>query len=289
MRSNANVVAHISRKKLEVEEPSIQENSATALVKLTGLAIICLNQQAKRCEIGAIRDNKHQLTIEVRQPGGATVALYKNLPPQDVRVEIKTKDAPVAGYQVYQKGTFNRQAANDPNDFRWLVDMQSLHGSILGVTSGKRRHPLTKIYIDSGLLYTHKLDHHLVFEKVTKPANSLASSPQPYGRVAKTMGAQIDGAEVSITVQIGTNPPQTHVLPRIPNHPAQIEIKNIDYNLGATTSDMPDYYRYLASPNGTQVELRRSGGQTPIIGGKGLNQENFCHPVVFPLPSIDQL
>ncbi|HKR11664.1 MAG TPA: hypothetical protein VJT15_06390 [Pyrinomonadaceae bacterium] len=286
MRSKASLAAHMNRRILEAQETTIQENSATALVRLTGLAIICLNQQGGRCEIGVIRDTKHQLTIDVRQAGG-TIASYKNLPKHDVRVEIKAQGAPVAGYQVYQQGAFDRQAANDPKDFRWLVDMQSLHGGILGATSGKGCHPLTKIYIDSGLLYTHELDQNLFFNKFTKTGNIVTSSSQPYGKVAKTMGVQIDGSQVGLSVQIGANPPQTHVLQSISNQPSIIDIKNIDYSSGATYSDMADYYMYVASP-GNQVELV-PGPKPGLIAGKVVNQENFCHPVVFPLPSIDQL
>lgn len=305
---------------------AFEESSATALVRLTGLAIICLNGAAQRCEVGIIRDSKHQLTIKILKPFNQAgtnivqyqeVASYQQLPKEDVRVEIKAQGAPVAGYQTYENGNFNRLGSNDPNDpndFRWLVDMQALHGNTLSKTVQKR-YPLSNVYLHNALLYTHQLDQQLFFDKVTKDANGIASSPQPFGKVAKTMGAQINGAEVSLTIQIGADPPQTHVLPRIPNLQYIIEIKNIDYNLGAAYSDMPDYYKYIASPSGNQVELRpgkegvnpgvfnasprsiqsarirqgAEGAKPGVVAEKPVNQVDFCHPVVFPLPSIDLL
>ena len=276
----------------------IQESSATALVRLTGLAIICLNQKTKRCEIGLLRDNKHELTIKVLQPGyedGSNdivryheVVSYNQLPKENVRVSITTEGAPVAGYSVYQNGTFDRVSSTDLNDFRWLVDMQSLHKNTLGVID-QERYPLSKVYLDSGLLYTHQLDQQLEFDQVTKDANGVEGARQFFGRVAKTLGAHIEGAQVSLMVQIGADK-QTTLLPRVPNLPSIIEIKNINYDLTAAYSDMPDYYKYMASPLGNQIELKPAQPK-PTKGalGRPANQEDFCHPVVFPLGSIDKL
>jgi hypothetical protein len=53
---------------------------------------------------------------------------------------------------------------------------------------------------------------------------------------------------------------------------------------------MPDYYRYVASPSGNQVELTPVQNKKPgAIVARSVNQEDFCHPVVIPLESIDHL
>lgn len=306
----------IIRRRMEFDE-----SSATALVRLTGLAFICLNGAAQRCEIGLIRDDRHQLSIKILKPlsGGQyqEIASYQHQQlPENMSLEIKAQGAPIGGCQTYEQGGFNRLGANDLNDlndFRWLVDMQGLHGSTLSPTINKRRDPVSKVYLHSALLYTHELDKQLFFDQVTTYANGVTSSPQPFGRVAKTMGAQINGTEVSLTIQIG-NQTMNHSLPRISN-PYVIEIKNIDYNLAPPYSDMPDYYKYIACPSGRQVELKpgkeganpgvltagpriiqsalrrqgAEGAKSGVVAGKAVNQENFCHPVVFPLPSLDAL
>jgi hypothetical protein len=46
---------------------SLNESSATALVRFTGLGIVCFNEDKQRGEIGAIRDTKHKLTIKLQR------------------------------------------------------------------------------------------------------------------------------------------------------------------------------------------------------------------------------
>lgn len=276
----------------------VQESSATALVRFTGLGIICLNSRDQRGEIGIIRDQKHDLSIKIQRPvyqDGAEsdiivyrdVASYEQLPNDDVRIEIRAAGAPIAGYEVYQNGDFDRLGAADVNDFRWLVSMDSLHdGSALSPASHEA-YPLTKVYISNGLFYTHKLDQNLFFEKVEKDESGVESQRETFGNVAETLGVKLEGNEVTVTIRIGEQE-TSHSLPRVDGLPFRIELKNMDYDANAVSSDMPDYYKYLASSNGKQFELHPLSEDDNAQGG-AVNQEDFCHPVIFPFVSIDEL
>lgn len=276
---------------------SIKESSATALVRFTGLGIICFNKDLQRGEIAAIRDNKHSLTIKIQQPiyqdGGENdlilyrdIATYQKLPEEDVQIEIKALSEPaIEGYEIYQSGDFDRLNSSDPNDFRWIVNMNALHSDAPLSPTGERRYPITKIYIGNGLFYTHKLDTNLFFEKVETDASGTATQRDAFGNVAETIGVKIEGAEVSFTIRIGDQE-ETTSLKRVEGLPFRIEIKNMDYSENAVYSDMVDYYGYLSSPNGNHFDL------TPIIedaGGGAINQKQFCHPIETDLSSIDQL
>ena len=278
---------------------SIQESSATALVRFTGLGIICFNDARQRGEIGVIRDNKHTLTIRIQQPvfqegAGSDVvayqdiATYEQLPKEDVRLEIKVADAPaIAGYEIYQSGDFDRLGDADPNDFRWLVNLNDLHGGTPLAPAQGERYPLTKVYIDNGLFYTHKLDQNLLFEKVAQGTTGVASDPETFGNVGETLGVKLEGAEVTFTIRIGGQE-ETHTLKRVEGLPFRIEIKNMDYSDNAVYSDMKDYYKYLSSPDGSQFDFK------PVVddGGDGgaINQQDFCHPIVTGgITSIDEL
>lgn len=292
---------------------SVNESSATALVRFTGLGIVCFNKDRQRGEVAAIRDNKHTLTIKIQKPvyqDGVDndiivyrdIATYEKLPKDDVQIEIKAAGkSAIEGFEIYQTGDFDRLDSADVNDFRWIVNMNTLHGeTALAPTAkqdhslaptAKQNHPLTKIYIGNGLFYTHKLDRNLFFEKVEKDAGGTATQREAFGNVAETIGVKIEGDEVSFTIRIGARE-ETQTLPRVAGFPYRIEIKNMDYSADAVYSDLPDYYRYLSSPNGEQFDL------TPVVEDDGsetgrggaVNQKDFCHPIVVDdPPSIDDL
>jgi hypothetical protein len=282
---------------------SVNESSATALVRFTGLGIVCFNKAGQRGEIGVIRDNKHQLSIKIQRPvfqeGGGNdvifyqdIATYQSFPKQDVQIEIKALGKPaIDGFEIYQSGDFDRLDGADPNDFRWIVNMNALHGETALTASPEERYPLTKIYIGNGLFYTHKLDTNLFFEKVGKDAGGSATQREVFGNVGETIGVKIEGEEVNFTIRIGDKE-ETQSLKRIEGLPFRIEIKNMDYNADAVYSDMPDYYKYLSSADGQRFEL------SPIVQdadaasavGRSVNTMDFCHPIVLDDPqSLDGL
>jgi hypothetical protein len=280
---------------------SVQESSATALVRFTGLGIICFNDDLQRGEIAVIRDNNHVLTISIQQPvyqeGGEAdvilyqaIATYQQLPKDEVQIEIEARGTPpIAGYEVYQSGEFDRLDSSDINDFRWIVNMNALHGDAALSPTAEGAHPLTKLYVRNGLFYTHKLDTDLFFKKVETDASGEAVEAAVFGNVGETVGVKIEGDEVHFTIRIGDQE-ETHSLARVEGLPFRIEIKNMDPREDAAFSDMADYYGYLASPQGNKFDL------TPIIESAdgetvtgAVNHKQFCHPIVSNLSSIDQL
>ncbi|MFS8087023.1 MAG: hypothetical protein ACMG6H_15425 [Acidobacteriota bacterium] len=282
---------------------SVKEGSATALVRFNGLGIICFNKDKQRGEVGVIRDNKHKLAVRIQravyQEGSGNdaivyqdIARYDELPKDDVQIEIKAVGKPaIEGYEIYQKGDFDRLSSADVNDFRWVVNMHTLHGKQDLAPSGEERPPLTKVYISNGPFYAHKLDTTLCFEKVGKDRGGETTEREVFGNVAETIGVKIEGPEVSFTIRIAGKE-ETHSLKRIDGLPYKIEIKNMDYSDNAVYSDMPDYYKYLSSPAGDRFDL------TPIVEaeagesakGGAINTREFCHPIVVDdPPSIDGL
>jgi hypothetical protein len=292
----------ISQPKNKENIMSVQESSATALVRFTGLGIICFNKELQRGEIAVIRDNKHLLSIKIQQPvfqdGGGNdiivyqdIATYQQLPKDDVEIEIKARGAQASeGYEIYQSGDFDRLDSSDVNDFRWIVNMDALHGDTALRPTGERRYPVTKLYLGSGLFYTHKLDTNLFFEKVERDASGAARQREVFGNVAETIGVKLEGEEVSLTIRIGGQK-EMHTLPRVEGLPFRIEIKNMDYNEDAVYSDMADYYGFLSSNDGNQFDFIpiAEDGEGQIAGGGSVNQKQFCHPIVSDLPTIDQL
>jgi hypothetical protein len=266
---------------------SLNESSATALVRFTGLGIICFNKDKQRGEIAAIRDNKHLLTVKIQRPvfqdGSGNdviayqdVATYEQLPKEDVQIEIKAQGNPaIDGYEVYKPGDFDRLNSTDINDFRWIVNMNSLHAETALNPTAAGRYPIAKLYIANGLFYAQKLDRNLLFEKVDKPSNGTIPKREVFGNVAETIGVKIEGEAVSFTIRIGDKE-ETHLLQRVDGLPFRIEIKNMDYSDNAVYSDMADYYRYLSSPTGEQFDF------APMLedaDGGSVSQMEYCHPI----------
>lgn len=280
---------------------SLNESSATALIRFTGLGIVCFNKDKGRGEIAAIRDNKHVLTIRIQKPAYQEglgndkieyqdIASYDQLPNEGVQLEIKaTGPTALKGYEVYKPGNFDRLNAPDMKDFRWIVNMNDLHGPTALSPATSAPHHLAKFYIDNGLFYTHKLDRNLFFEKVEKDNRGNDKKREVFGNVGETIGAKLDGDEVTIKVRIGDRE-ETHTLRRVEGLPFKIEIRNMDSSGSAVYSDMADYYGYLATNDGARFdfspvlddEVRREGGS--------INQIEYCHPIGSDdLDTIDDL
>lgn len=278
------------------------ESSATALIRFTGLGIICFNRDRQRGEIAAIRDNKHSLSVSIQKPvfqdGSGNdvivyqaIATYQTLPKEGVQIEIRAHGrSSVAGFEIYQNGEFVRLASPDVNDFRWIVNMNDLHGQAALGPTAQGRYPITKIYIGNGLFYTHRLDTKLFFEKVEKDATGAETGREVFGNVGETVGARIEGDEVSFTIRgTGGEEEETHVLKRVEGLPYRIEFKNMDYSDNAVYSDMDDYYSYVSNPGGSQFDLAPAVEDDDTADGGSVNQEEFCHPISMDLSSIDEL
>jgi len=218
------------------------------------------------------------------------IATYQSLPKEDVQIEVKATGSPaVEGFEIYQSGEFDRLNSPDVNDFRWIVNMNALHGESPLRPTAQGRYPLTKIYIGNGLFYTHRLDTNLFFEKVEKDASGAVTGREVFGNVGETIGVKIEGDEVSFTIRHG-GVEETHQLKRVEGIPYRIEFKNMDYSDNAVYSDMADYYSYMAHPAGQEFDLAplvEDEGET--ADGGSVNQEEFCHPISLDFPSIDAL
>ena len=268
----------------------LNESSATALVRFTGLGIVCFNEERRRGEVAVIRDNKHALSVKLQRPvfheGGGSdvityqdVAAYCELPKEGVTIEISAAGAgAVEGYEIYRVGggDFDRLDSPDPHDFRWVVHMDSLHGDARLRPTGERRHPLTKLYVAGGLFYTHRLDTSLFFEKLEKDSAGRVLGREVFGNVGETVGVRLGGEEVNFKISFGGRE-ESHTLKRVEGLPFRIEIKNrITARTPAIATWPP---RAPINP-----PAHRAAAQ-----GGSVNQKEFCHPIATDLDSIDNL
>lgn len=268
---------------------SITESSATALVRFTGLGIVCFNDKKQRGEIGIIRDDKHALAITIKQPRFKDgiekdlvlyepIAVYSSLPKSGVEIEIRTgPNAAVEGFQVYKAGSdFDRMESEDLNDYRWVVDMKELYGENLVKSNGNGRYPLSKLFINGGLFYVHNLKTDVFFEKVEKDAAGHEIARNDFGCIGETIGVKLEADEVSFSIKTGDEV-QTQNLSRVNGLPFLIDIMNMNHGQDAVLSDMPDYHKYLTNSEGTVYELEPKK-EPGTAGGGAVGIDVFCHP-----------
>lgn len=266
----------------------ITESTATALVRFTGLGIIVFNEQKHRGEIAVIRDEAHRLSVKIQQPrfkDGVDndivvyedIAAYTDLPKTGVKIDIATRGtSAVNGFEKYQAdGDFDRLESDDTNDFRWIVSMPALHDESVTPARSPDRYPISKLYIENGLFYVHKLDTNLFFDKVEKDVGGDEKQREHFGNVAETIGVKLEADEVVFTIRTGETS-ESHTLTRVSGLPYRIEIRNMNYDEGAAISDMPDYYKYVAGTAGSTYELEPVADGTE---GGAISAKDFCHPI----------
>lgn len=274
------------------------EKTATALVRFTGLGIICFNPNKLRGEIAIIRDEKHTLSIAVQSPvfrEGKDVIVYKNLhffenlPKNNVEISIETKgNSAIKGYQKYQKDeNFDRLSSEVSKDFRWIVNIDSLHNEKLSTATTQDCHPITKLFIENGLFYTHSLDDDLYFEKVQIDADGNEIGKTPFGTVGETIGVKLEADAIILRIKVDGKE-EIHELPKVEGFPLKIEIKNMDTTSEEPLfSDMCDYHKFLQSSTGHIFDLK------PIIPdisqGGSITNKQYCHPTESDIDSIDGL
>lgn len=255
------------------------------IVKFTGLGIISFNDYKKRGEIAALRApdyQDHQLTIRICRPSFNNsqgcinynrVATYgasgKEMPLRlrDAKIEVKaTKNPTIEGYEIYHaEENFDRVslsnnhliyelAGREKNDFRWVVDMDDMHGETLFRREAEKECALTNICINNGLFYSMGINTLFYFNKIEVNNGELADDFEQFGYAAETIVAEIEAEQVIFKLTDGQRE-ETHtfeqgLLPTI------IEIENNSNFAGGTLSDMPEYYKCLASKSGRKFELK---------------------------------
>lgn len=283
----------------------VRENSATALVRVRGLGIVCFNQKKNRGEVALLRDGRHALSIRISKPSFVEearsdtvsyddIVTYESLDPMTTSIEISGEgNSMINGYEIFTGETFDRLngESNDENDFRWIVKMESdeLHGTSLvrnDDLAARNQVQVNKLFISNALFYTNEINEKLFFEKIKKDADGNILGKEDFGYIAETVGAKIESEFVSFKLKIGGEE-HTHVFPRVAGSPVKIEISNMDPDPKSIISDMPDYYRFLKDESGIEYDLNNVANDADTNVGDSTNGEEFCHIVWSEQPCLD--
>lgn len=136
---NANAAGATSDSKITSK---LKHSDATVKIFFYGLLAMCFDEQGN-AEVGVLRNPDHEATMVIDKitPKGTTTSSYALKPGNDLW--IGPESASRTGASIYQNEgiKFDRQAdTGDPEDFRWVVDMEGkeFHDRMLSLAPNRK-------------------------------------------------------------------------------------------------------------------------------------------------------
>ena len=214
----------------------LDHDNATATVSITGLALGCYNKSTQNYEVGFLRYDDHNLTIEVKKrlPDGDSVVMYELIDHRH-RIFIDAENAVSPEDPIYTVGEDfdrTRPQREDVEDFRWVIDFETDLNGGEPVDLRPPTVPVTEMYMAKPRLYGDKLlmtDAPFARVRIDPGTDKPVANedPQPFGFFTEGIKADItcqDGGGVILRVD-GPQGFQVH----LPHGygPHEITIKNI--------------------------------------------------------------
>jgi hypothetical protein len=249
------------------ENTSMGVDHSNAFVTLTfdGLISMCINRSVEpnRCELGMVhvQDHSRQLTITRINRGGVEEAAYPTFDLNDnSNVVIRTEHPIVPGVSIFRDDGFNRHAdRGDPEDFRWIMDLQGseFHGPNLTLDRqrGHVCHP--KLVIYDGVFYTHSKTPHRYFRH-PREGNPVNTGFADLGKIADKVGADIvaDPTRGKVIVEItGATPDHIELQSDGLLTRYRIDVSNLCRPLCPDISDFPHYYSVASDRTGVEFDI----------------------------------
>lgn len=240
----------------------IPENP-TIKIAFTGLLAFCFDpkegETRSRCQVGILRADRHQLTVkifkvtptrteEIRISGmslgdrvAAAASVNRSNPnPHDVFLTVK--NPALSDVRLHANGPFARDESDDPNDFRWIPDIEGpeFHDRHLPVKIENLRPSLR---MNNGLFYTaqkvsavkqRKNDEPVDMDVAAFTAANIYLRDDPSSEAVLTFG---DGESYSFRKENGTT--------------YKIQFYNLCSDPTPTTvaGDFKQYYNAFEVPN----------------------------------------
>jgi hypothetical protein len=261
----------------------LDHSKATVRISFNGLLALCINDN-RQAEIGALRNVHHVLTVDVNKvsPTGVSLFHFPVSPDQDIWIEaVKPATDGVTTY-VNDQVQFNRQQdTGDPEDFRWLIDLEGeeLHNQKLAISKSEMLNP--RLHISNATFYTEKkaveLSGRVTWDDDTRWVF--------LGRLAETLAADIllDNENSEVILRSGADSLR---LKKEPGTRYEIAVRNtrsgaMDMGHTRDASDFQFWYDAFQDPSGKKYNLRHvveyagARGTVNILDGIPL----ACNPV----------
>jgi len=241
---------------------ALQHENATAIVKVTGLALGCYNRNTDTWEVGFLRHEKHVLTVEVTQSFLHGESRLKFILGPDIRISIDTVNgisAPEPLFLPPGPGIDRHQdpATQEMEDLRWVVDIERELNEGEPVELKAPEVPITQMFVSKPMLYA---DADLLTNERTELTRlDNPAIKQVFGHISEGCKADItceDGGGVVLNVE-GQGGFSIFFPHRSGPRPHQIMFDNTcpPEPLTQPTSDFKLYYSVIADTKGGKFDL----------------------------------
>lgn len=267
----------------------LDHKKATASISVTGLALGCYNPETSNWEVAFLRHERHVLNVVVTK--------QTEVGPSEIRFQVDSNhdifveaEKPIIQPDPLFTPTakFDRLAdGNDPEDLRWIVDMEKELNEGKSVELKPSEVPVTRMFVSYPKLYANS---RMFITDETKLVKDDNTPVREFGKLAEAANADIscqDGGAVILRIDgpLGFN----LRLPHIPGSPHSIAINNRCPDppmLAAPESDFKLYYSIIKDTAGEKFDLK--------VRTNGHGDGAVCNKVflgvrdhLFPLPQED--
>lgn len=235
----------------------MDHSKATVRISLLGLTAFCFNGK-NQCEMGLLIHREHRPSLSIQEigPDNSPINVRHSIDlDHDLRIEATN-----AGVAKYLQPGFDRsQDAGDPEDFRWVMDLEGeeFHNQLLTQIGSLG----PKLHINDGTVYT-RLKSGVAYAR--KRADTNAEDPSYLGKVANVVGVDIvcdDDGGVLVTNERTNNQLWLRKIVDGRHRRYQITISNtrpeVAFHPGHMNgSDFLLYYQIFRDSAGEQFDLR---------------------------------
>ncbi len=147
----------------------LDHSTADVTIHIDGLGLICFNNR-RECELGILKHPHHALSLNILKITPQDIVPVNHSLDLNENIIIEVVDNPKLGAIRFEPGDFSRMENNDPEDFRWTVNLEGdeFHrGKIKKLPAGGGRTVdiAPRIRITDGIFYT-RLRSQAIFDLV---------------------------------------------------------------------------------------------------------------------------
>jgi hypothetical protein len=236
----------------------LDHTNATGTISVTGLALGCYNPATSNWEVGFIRHPRHVLNVKVtKQTSEGSANMTFQIDNRHSIIVDAVNGIPPAE-PLFTPGDFDRQKpGNDPEDLRWLVDLERELNNNEPVVLKQPEFPVTPLLVSHPVIYANPTKFLVGSADLVKLSDK---DVKPFGRVGEAGNADIT-CEVGGAVILRIDGPLgfSIELPHIAGATHKVEMENLCPDSPGKSPEQPSdftlYYSIVQDTAGEKFDI----------------------------------